>query len=38
MKELERLRNRWENERTRFEMMTMEENFLEKKLVDLYRK
>jgi len=38
MKELERLRNRWENERIRFEMMTMDENFLEKKLVDLYRK
>jgi len=38
MKEIERLRNRWSNEKLRFEMMTQDENFLEKRLVDLYKK
>jgi hypothetical protein len=38
MKEIDRLRNRWSNEKLRFEMMTQDENFLEKRLVDLYKK
>jgi len=38
MKEMERLKDRWNQERGRFEMMIRDEGYLETKIMDLYKR